>query len=86
MSEAGATAKYGIDLEVDNSEAIAQAANAFKDLKAQIDADTKALSTMQKALRALKKDTSVNVEQVDKLRAAIAGKKKAIGEAASQRR
>lgn len=83
MAAADASATFAVDLVDGTSGPASSAANALKRLHGQLDADTKALNAMQRALRNLNQGTSVNIAQAKKLREGIAQKKDAIAQATS---
>jgi hypothetical protein len=76
-------ATLAIDLE-DGTSGPAESANkALRDLREAINADTKALSEMQAAMKNLQSGTVVNVAQFKELKAKIDAKKQAISQAQS---
>jgi hypothetical protein len=83
VAAADASASFAVDLVDGTSGPAKSAADALKRLHGQLDADTKALAAMQKAMRNLNQGSSVNIEQAKKLREQIAQKKAAISQATS---
>jgi len=79
-----AQATFAINLEGNTEGAAAAAANALKDLRDRLDADTKALGAMQRAMKNLQAGTVVPIQQAQQLRDAIASKKDAIVAAQAQ--
>lgn len=80
---ADASAVYSVDLEDNTSGTAERAAGALRKLKGEIDADTRALADMQKAMRNLQGGASVNIEQFRALKAQIDAKKASIAQAQS---
>jgi hypothetical protein len=74
------TATFAVKLEDGTSAPALNAAKAFSQLQDTLAADTKALAEMQKAMKNLNAGTSVNIEQANKLRAAMAAKRDAIAQ------
>jgi hypothetical protein len=83
MATDNTSATFEIRLEDGTSGPAESAASALKSLRSQIDADTKALSEMQKAMKNLQGGTSVNVAQFRELKKRIDEKKTAIAQAQS---
>jgi hypothetical protein len=81
--KADASAVYSIDLEDNTSGSAENAVEALNKLKRQIDADSRALADMNKAMRALQGGTSVNIQQFRALKAQIDAKKQSIAQAQS---
>lgn len=77
------SADFRIGLTDDVSGPAATAAGALERLRSQLDADKRALTQMQAAMKNLKGGTVVYADQVRKLQEDIAGKKSAIAEAQS---
>lgn len=77
------TATVAIELEDQVSGAAESAAGALKRLRDQIDADKRALTQMQAAMRNLQGGTVVNIQQFRQLQAQITAKKTAIAQAQS---
>lgn len=78
------TATYQVNVEGNLSGEAAKATAALKQLEQQLEADTKELAAMQKAMRNLQSGTVVNVEQYRKLNAQIAASKERISTAQSK--
>lgn len=78
------TARFAIQLQDDTSGAANAAANALEQLKARIDADTRALREMQAAMRRLQGGAVVNVDTFRQLSARIEQQKQAIANAQAQ--
>lgn len=78
---ADAKATWSIELEDKTSNAALSAAGALQKLQSSIDADTRALSQMQKAMRNLQQGNSVNIEQYRALKKGIDEKKESIAKA-----
>jgi hypothetical protein len=83
VSDKDQSATFAIDLEDGTSGPAVSAVRALKDLRGQIDADTKALAEMQRAMKNLQLGTSVNVAQFRELKDRIDQKKQAIASAQS---
>lgn len=81
MGKADATATWAIELEDGTSNAALTAAQALTKLQSTIDADTRALTQMQKAMRNLQGGTTVNIEQYRALKQQIDAKKESIAKA-----
>lgn len=77
---ADAQSTFALDLEDGTSGPAEDAASALQNLRSQIDADTKALAAMQKAMKNLQGGTSVNVKQFKELKAQIDLKKQALAQ------
>ena len=77
------TATFAVELEDKTSGAAASAAQGLKRLRDQIDADKRALTQMQQAMKNLQGGTVVNVQQFKKLQEQILAKKSAIAQAQS---
>jgi hypothetical protein len=77
------TASFALELQDGMKGPAASAAGALKQLRTQIDGDTKALRAMQVAMKNLQGGTNVNAAQLKKLQAGIAEKKQAIAGATS---
>lgn len=77
------TATFAIELEDKASGAAASAAQGLKRLRDQIDADKRALSQMQAALKNLQGGTVVNIKQFKQLQEQILAKKAAVAQAQS---
>lgn len=80
---ADASATFEINLQDGTSGAAEHASNALARLRRSIDADTKALAEMQRAMKNLQGGTVVNVEQFRQLKAQIDEKKASIAQAQS---
>lgn len=83
MATDNTSATFELKLEDGTSGPAEDAASALKQLRGQIDADTKALAGMQRAMKNLQGGTSVNIAQFRALKEQIAQKKSAIGQAQS---
>lgn len=83
MATDNTSATFELKLEDGTSGPAEDAASALKQLRGQIDADTKALADMQRAMKNLQGGTSVNIAQFRALKEQIAQKKSAIGQAQS---
>jgi hypothetical protein len=77
------TSTFSVDLKDGTSGPAMSAANALKQLRGQLDEDTKALAAMQRAMKNLQGGTSVNVQQFRALKAQIDAKKQSIAQAQS---
>lgn len=78
---ADAQSTFAINLEDGTSGPAADAAGALTTLREAIDADTKSLAAMQKAMKAMQGATVKNDDQIQKLKVAIDGKKQAVAQA-----
>lgn len=83
MATDNTSATFELRLEDGTSGPAESAASALKGLRSQIDADTKALSDMQRAMKNLQGGTTVNIAQFRALKEQIDQKKAAIGRAQS---
>lgn len=83
MAKEDASATFAVDLVDGTSGPAKSAADALKRLHGQLDADTKALASMQRAMRNLNQGSVVNIAQAKKLREQMAQKKEAIAQAQS---
>ena len=77
------TATLAVNLEDGTSAPALKAKDALKQLQGQIAADTKALAQMQKAFKNLNQGSVVNIEQANKLKAAMKATKERIAGAQS---
>lgn len=77
------TATFAIELEDKASGAATSAAQGLKRLRDQIDADKRALSQMQAAMKNLQGGTVVNIKQFKQLQEQISAKKAAVAQAQS---
>lgn len=83
MASTDAQATFAINLQDGVSGPAGSAKQALDGLQVQIDADTRALAGMQKAMKNLQGGAVVNVKQFKDLQAGIASKKAAIAQAQS---
>lgn len=83
MATDNTSATFELRLEDGTSGPAEDAASALKQLRGQIDADTKALADMQRAMKNLQGGTNVNIAQFRALKEQIDQKKAAIGQAQS---
>ena len=83
MATDNTSATFELKLEDGTSGPAEDAASALKQLRGQIDEDTKSLAAMQRAMKNLQGGTSVNIAQFRALKEQIAQKKAAIGQAQS---
>lgn len=81
--KADAVATWSIDLEDNTSGTAESAVEALAKLKRGIEADTRELAAMQKAMRNLQQGSSVNIAQFRELKARIDAKKASIAQAQS---
>ncbi len=80
-AKADAEATFAVNLEDGTSGPAESAASALRNLERSITADTKALASMQKAMRELQSGAVVNIDAARKLREQIDAKKSAIANA-----
>lgn len=83
MKTGAVTSTFSVELKDETSGPAESAAGALERLKSKIDADTRALSEMQAAMRRLKGGTSTNVAAFKSLRDQIAAQKASIATAQS---